>query len=94
MDQAVIDDLSSIAQRRVQKRLDQVNSLIYRRGPRSAPPGFDNLDTPEKRATVTRYLERQAQREARDQVAGNLSETLVQHPAVREMAQQDMQEVP
>jgi hypothetical protein len=88
LDQRRIDGLLDAANTRVARKVDVVRMAMYRSGPNSAPPGMDNLDDPEKVRVFSRYLSRQSEREQRGAVAGNLSGTLVQHPAVREMAEQ------
>jgi hypothetical protein len=47
---------------------------------------MEELDTPEKVRMFDRYISRQAEREQRGVVAGDLNQTLAQHPALREMA--------
>ena len=76
-----------MANARSDRAVELVRSVMYADGPASVPPGFDNLDSPDKVRTFTRYLSRQAEREQRKVVAGDLAQATAQNPAVQQMAQ-------
>lgn len=86
LDQQRIDRLTAIAEERVQRATETVRGIMYARGATSTPPGFVALESPEQVKLFSRYLERQAARENRGVVAGNLNQATVENPAVQEMA--------
>ena len=88
LDQRAIDALFDIVGDRVDSARERVRSLVYARGEDSTPPGYDNLDSPDKVRVFSRYLSRQSEREQRGVVAGDLAQTVAQHPAVQDMAEQ------
>lgn len=49
------------------------------------PPGMVNLNTPEKRRIWASWLKRQATQEQDGTVPGDIASTVVKHPAVAEM---------
>lgn len=89
LDQREIDSLNEIVRSRVAESRERVRAVIYARGPKSAPPGMEVLDEPEKVSVFQQYLGRQAAREQRGVVPGNLHQTIAQHPAVAAMAVED-----
>lgn len=84
--QGRIDQMVAVAQRRVDRNIDRVRNLMYRDGADSRPPGFDNLNTPDSVRVFSRYVSRQAEREQRGVVAGDLNQALADNPAVQQMA--------
>lgn len=93
LDQRRIDAALAIADSRVSLAVERVRGLMYARSADAAPPGFVNLDTPEKVRVFTRYVSRQSEREQRGVVAGNLNQTTAANPAVQQMASESAEEV-
>lgn len=88
LDQRRIDEAIEFARARTNRATDEVRQIMYSEGAHSAPPGMDNLDDHEKVSVFSRYIQRQTAREQRGVVGGNLNQTIAEHPAVQQMAQE------
>lgn len=88
LDQRVIDGAIAVAQATADRAIEQVRGIMFAQGPRSAPPGFRNLETPDDKRVVLDFLTRQAHREEMKTQPGNLAQTAVMHPAVQQMAEE------
>lgn len=88
LDQRRIDAMIAVAQQRVSVARELVRGVMFADGPDASPPGFDNLDSPDKVRVFTRFVSRQANREQSGAVPGNLNQTIAQHPDVQQMAQE------
>lgn len=92
LDQRRIENLNEVAMTRVRAKVELVRGMMFSKGADSAPPGFVNLDTPDKVRIFTRYVSRQANREQAGVVPGNLHQTVAENPDVQMMAVEAQQQ--
>lgn len=86
LDQATLDDLIGIIQSRTQEQVDVLRDVIFA----GTPPGMERLDSPEKRGIIERTVARNADQEERGAIPGNLNRTMLQHPAMVAMIEEDL----
>jgi hypothetical protein len=83
LDQRRVDRLLAIADRRVNAKVEGLRRVVFAKG--AVPPGHVDLDSSEKVATFDNFLKRQAERERRGTIPGNVNQTMQAHPAVQGM---------
>lgn len=85
LDQSTVDRLGGIIQRNAQGYMDLMRGVLFA----GTPPGLEVLDTPDKRHAFERMLLRDATKEQRGQIPGDLNTTALENPAVRQMVEED-----